>query len=83
MYDPASKTNKMKKLDSTIVIITISFGINPVRGGTPANDNIKSIKIAGIRKWTLLMLNKSKMVFEFVIMNVRNTGVTVMQYIMK
>jgi hypothetical protein len=40
----------MKKLDSTIAIITISFGINPVSGGTPASDNIKSIKIAGIRK---------------------------------
>jgi hypothetical protein len=32
-----------------MVVITISFGENPVRGGMPARDSISSVIIRGVR----------------------------------
>ena len=70
-------------MESIIELITISFGKKPVRGGIPANDSIRIIRIRGIKKWILHILNKSKIVFELVIINNIKIGVTVRQYIEK
>jgi len=65
------------------LIIIISFGINPVRGGTPANDNIK-IAIANTN--TVLFLNKLwrvLIVFELIVLIIRKIGRTIIEYIIK
>lgn len=50
MYEPASSIIRIKKLEPIIELITISFGKKPVRGGMPANDSIRIIRISGIKK---------------------------------
>ena len=83
MYEPANNIVRIKKFELIIELITRSFGKNPVSGGIPANDNIKITTINGIKKWILYILNKSKIVFELVIINRIKIGVTVKQYIKK
>jgi Na+/melibiose symporter-like transporter len=65
------------------LIIIINFGINPVNGGTPANE---SIKIAMANTNTVLFLNKLwrvLIVFELIVLIIRKIGRTIIEYMMK
>jgi hypothetical protein len=70
-------------LYSINLVITISLGINPVKGGMPAKD---SILIAIRIVITIFVLNKlyiDLIVFELMIFMIRKIGATTTVYIMK
>jgi uncharacterized protein YybS (DUF2232 family) len=83
MYVPSSKNTSTVYLVSINLVITSSFGINPVRGGTPARDNIR-IAIANIN--TVLFLNslcRVLIVFVLIVLIIMKIGNTIIEYIIK
>lgn len=83
MYVPNSRKISIVYLVSISLVITNNFGINPVSGGTPANDNIR-IAIANIS--VILFLNsmwRVLIVFVLIVLMIIKIGSTIIEYIMK
>lgn len=83
MYVPNSRKTSIVYLVSISLVITNNFGINPVSGGTPANDNIR-IAIANIS--VVLFLNsmwRVLIVFVLIVLIIIKIGSTIIEYMMK
>jgi len=83
MYVPSNRSNIKIVFDSISLLIIISFGRNPVSGGTPARDNIE---IDIINTNTVFILNRLcsvLIVFELIILIITKIGSTIIEYIIK
>lgn len=69
--------------DSINLVMIISFGINPVSGGTPARDNIAILIINVIAMFVLNRLWSVLIVFELMFLIIKKIGSTTIEYIMK
>lgn len=65
------------------LVMIISFGINPVSGGTPARDSIAILNIGVIIIFRLNRLWSVLMVFDLLYVRIPKIGRTTIEYMMK
>jgi hypothetical protein len=65
------------------LVITINLGINPVKGGIPARDNILIAMRIVIVAFVLNKLYMDLIVFELAVFIIKKIGATTKVYIIK
>lgn len=70
-------------LNSINLVITINLGINPVKGGIPARDNILIAMRIVIVAFVLNKLYMDLIVFELAVFIIKKIGATTKVYIIK
>jgi hypothetical protein len=73
----------IKNLESAMLNITISFGMNPLSGGIPANESREMITMALLVNLSLKELYILLIDLGFLLIKDRNTGITIIEYIIK